>query len=174
MGSSLWNPFTYKMRGRWALSTGLIITPFTVGPTIVSLLLARKNGLPYLRPRISLGFALAGIGSAVLVASTFSPALWLVAVGLGMLGAALGSIMPAMTAGVLISSDPETSGLASGILNSARQVGGTVGVALLGTIMGSFPITTGFACAAGLTVIVLLATAHVSGRTLAQVRQIEP
>ena len=28
---------------------------------------------------------------------------------------------------------PETSGLASGLLNSTRQVGGTIGVALLGT-----------------------------------------
>ena len=65
-------------------------------------------------------------------------------------------------------SSPETSGLASAILNSARQVGGMAGVALLGTIMGSFPITTGFACAAGLTVIVLLATAHASGRMLAR------
>ena len=52
------------------------------------------------------------------------------------------------------------------VLNSARQVGGTVGVALLGTVMESFPTTIGFACATGLTVVVLIATAHVTGRTL--------
>jgi DHA2 family methylenomycin A resistance protein-like MFS transporter len=78
----------------------------------------------------------------------------------------MGSIMPAMTAGVLISSDPKNSGLASGLLNSARQVGGTLGVALLGTIMESFPLSTGFACAVGLTVALLLATAHMSGKLL--------
>jgi MFS transporter, DHA2 family, methylenomycin A resistance protein len=66
----------------------------------------------------------------------------------------------------LISSDPKHSGLASGLLNAARQVGGTVGVALLGTIMQSFPMTTGFACATGLTVVVLLAGANISGRLL--------
>jgi MFS transporter, DHA2 family, methylenomycin A resistance protein len=75
--------------------------------------------------------------------------------------------MPAMTAGVLISSNPETAGLASGVLNSARQVGGTVGVALLGTVMESFPMTVGFACATGLTVVVLIAAAHITSRTLA-------
>lgn len=145
-----------------ALTAGAVITPFTLLPTIVSRLLGRRNGLPYLRPRISLGFAVAAIGSATLVASTFFPALWLIAAGLGILGASMGSIMPAMTAGVLISSDPKHSGLASGLLNSARQVGGTVGVALLGTMMQSFPLTTGFAWATGLTAVVLLVTAHIS------------
>jgi MFS transporter, DHA2 family, methylenomycin A resistance protein len=149
-----------------AFAAGAVITPFTLGPTIASRLLSHRNGLPYLRPRISLGFAVAAIGSATLVASTFFPALWLVAAGLGILGAAMGSIMPAMTAGVLISSDPKHAGLASGLLNSARQVGGTVGVALLGAIMQSFPLTTGFAWATGLTAVVLLVTAHISRRFL--------
>jgi MFS transporter, DHA2 family, methylenomycin A resistance protein len=149
-----------------AFTAGVVITPFTLGPTIVSRLLSRRNGLPYMRPRISLGFALAAIGSGTLVAATFFPALWLIAIGLGILGAAMGSIMPAMTAGVLVASDPKNSGLASGLLNSSRQVGGTVGVALLGTIMQSFPISTGFAWATGVTVAVMLAIAYVSWRLL--------
>ena len=149
-----------------AFAAGAVITPFTVVPTIVSRLLGHRNGLPYLRPRISLGFAAAAIGSAALVASTFLPSLWLIAAGLGILGAAMGSIMPAMTAGVLISSDPKHSGLASGLLNSSRQIGGTVGVALLGTITQSFSLTTGFAWATGLTVVLLLVTAHMSRQWL--------
>jgi DHA2 family methylenomycin A resistance protein-like MFS transporter len=57
-----------------------------------------------------------------------------------------------MTAGVLTSSPAEMSGLASGILNSARQVGGAVGVALMGTLvqrshqqglLASFALTAG-------------------------------
>lgn len=51
----------------------------------------------------------------------------------------MGSIVLAMTAGVLTSSPPENSGLASGLLNSTRQVGGTIGVALLGTIRQTLP-----------------------------------
>ena len=153
-------------RGLGALATGLVITPFTLFPTFASRLLSRKNGPRYLRPRISLGFALAAIGSAMLVVSSFIPALWPVPVGLGLLGIAMGSIMPAMTAGVLISSNPENSGLASGLLNSARQVGGTIGVALLGTIMQSFPLSSGLAWALALTTVALLATASMTGRLL--------
>jgi MFS transporter, DHA2 family, methylenomycin A resistance protein len=149
-----------------AFTAGAVITPFTLGPTIVSRLLSQRNGLRYLRPRISLGFAIAGVGSAMLVASAFFPALWLIATGLGILGVSMGSIMPAMTAGVLVSADPKHSGLASGLLNSSRQVGGTVGVALLGTIMQSFSMTTGFAWAMGLTTVVLLVAAHISRQLL--------
>ncbi|MBV9272827.1 MAG: MFS transporter [Verrucomicrobia bacterium] len=160
--------YLQKARALGALGAGLLITPFTLFPTIVSRLLSQKNGAAYLRSRISLGFALAGIGSLLLLASTLTSALWPVALALGILGVSMGSIMPAMTAGVLVSSGPETAGLASGVLNSARQVGGTVGVALLGTIMGSFPITAGFVYATGLTVVVMIATAHVTSRTLAR------
>ena len=149
-----------------SFAAGAVLTPFTLFPTIVSRLLSSRNGPRDLRPRISIGFAAAAIGSATLLATAFVPTLWLIAAGLGILGAAMGSIMPAMTAGVLTSSDPKHSGLASGLLNSARQVGGTVGVALLGTTMQSFSMTTGFACAAGLTVVVLLAGANIGARLL--------
>jgi DHA2 family methylenomycin A resistance protein-like MFS transporter len=40
-----------------------------------------------------------------------------------------------MTTGVLASSPANMSGLASGILNAGRQVGGAVGVALMGTLV---------------------------------------
>ena len=40
-----------------------------------------------------------------------------------------------MTTGVLTLSPPPMAGLASGILNAGRQVGGAVGVALMGTLV---------------------------------------
>jgi hypothetical protein len=72
-----------KMMVVLALFCAGLAALFTLFPTIVSGLLSRKNGAAYLRPRISLGFALAGIGSLLLVASTATSALWPVAVGLG-------------------------------------------------------------------------------------------
>jgi DHA2 family methylenomycin A resistance protein-like MFS transporter len=71
----------------------------------------------------------------------------------------MGLIMPAMTAGVLISSPQENSGLASGALNSVRQMGGTVGVALLGTLLQPTTGFSGISIALGLTVLLFLATA---------------
>src|SRR3984893_5399653 len=153
-------------RGMGPLATGLTIAPFTLFPTIASRLLGKRNGIPYLRARISTGLALAATGSAVLMVSALSTAIWPTLIGLGLLGISMGIIMPAMTAGVLIASAPENSGLASGVLNSTRQIGGTVGVALLGTIMQTLSPGSGLACALGLTTLVLLFAAELSRRTL--------
>jgi len=42
-----------------------------------------------------------------------------------------------MTAGALSSSPLQTAGLASGILNSSRQSGGALGVAMFGALVGA-------------------------------------
>ncbi len=65
-----------------------------------------------------------------------------------------------------VSSAPETSGLASGLLNSTRQIGGTVGVALLGTTMQTLSPGAGLACALGVTIFAFLFAAELSRRTL--------
>jgi MFS transporter, DHA2 family, methylenomycin A resistance protein len=158
--------YLQSARGMDAFATGLTITPFTLFPTIASRLLGKRNGIPYLRPRISLGLALAAIGSGVLGAGALSTTFWPIPIGLGLLGISMGIIMPAMTTGVLISSAPENSGLASGLLNSTRQIGGTVGVALLGTTMQTLSPATGLACALGITILVFLFAAELSRRTL--------
>jgi MFS transporter, DHA2 family, methylenomycin A resistance protein len=158
--------YLQNARGLDAFATGLTITPFTLLPTIANRLLGQRNGIPYLRPRISLGLALGAIGSGVLVAGALSTAFWPIPIGLGLLGISMGIIMPAMTAGVLISSAPETSGLASGLLNSTRQIGGTVGVALLGTTMQTLSAGAGLACALGVTILAFLFAAELSRRTL--------
>ena len=158
--------YLQSARGMDAFATGLTITPFTIFPTIASRLLGQRNGILYLRPRISLGLALAAIGTSVLLLGTLNTAFWPIPVGLGLLGISMGAIMPAMTAGVLISAAPENSGLASGLLNSMRQVGGTVGVALLGTAMQTLAPSAGLACALGITGLVLLFAAEASRRAL--------
>jgi drug resistance transporter, EmrB/QacA subfamily len=158
--------YLQSARGMDALATGLTITPFTLFPTIASRMLGQRNGIPYLRPRVSLGLALAAIGTGVLVIGAFSMTFWAIPTGLGLMGISMGVIMPAMTAGVLISAAPENAGLASGLLNSMRQVGGTVGVALLGTTMQTLAPGTGLICALGLTTLVLLVAAGLSRRAL--------
>jgi DHA2 family methylenomycin A resistance protein-like MFS transporter len=67
--------------------------------------------------------------------SVWIPANAVILVGFGLLGMALGYVTPAMTTGVLTSAPAGMAGLASGILNAGRQVGGAIGVALMGTLV---------------------------------------
>jgi DHA2 family methylenomycin A resistance protein-like MFS transporter len=53
--------------------------------------------------------------------------------------AGMGFSIPAMTATVLSSVDRNRAGTASAVVNAARQTGGTIGVAIFGTLMGNTP-----------------------------------
>ena len=54
---------------------------------------------------------------------------------LTVVGFALGVIVPAMTTALLGSVDRSRSGVASGTLNTARQTGSVIGVALFGSLV---------------------------------------
>ncbi|GHO47034.1 MFS transporter [Ktedonospora formicarum] len=53
------------------------------------------------------------------------------------LGFGLALILPAMTEAVMSHAPKAQSGIASGMLNVSRQVGGVIGVAILGTLVGN-------------------------------------
>ena len=53
------------------------------------------------------------------------------------MGAGLGLLVPPLTSTLLGSVDKSRSGVASGVLNSMRQSGSVLGVALFGSLAGS-------------------------------------
>jgi DHA2 family methylenomycin A resistance protein-like MFS transporter len=118
-----------------ALTTGLMIVPFTVAPTITTRAIDRFDGGLHFKSRLVIGHVVAAAGAATMAVSIWATGYGPTEVGLGLLGIAMGYITPAMTAGVLASSPAETSGVASGILNAGRQVGASLGVALMGTLV---------------------------------------
>jgi MFS transporter, DHA2 family, methylenomycin A resistance protein len=82
----------------------------------------------------AIGLAVSAAGFAV-VASTLTGDTAVLVVGLVLWGTGLGVLTPAIVTAALRSA-PESPGTASGASNTARQVGGAVGVAVAGTIAG--------------------------------------
>jgi DHA2 family methylenomycin A resistance protein-like MFS transporter len=80
------------------------------------------------------GFVLAVAGAALLATGGPGTSLWVLVAGSVVLGL-VSLAMPAMTAVVVGSAGREHAGVASGILNAARQSGGALGVALLGSLL---------------------------------------
>lgn len=117
-----------------ALAAGMVILPLTLLPTITTRAIIRYSGRQHLRPRLVFGQLVAALGAIVLFFTLKHPGYWIIVIGLALMGVSMGCVMPSITAGVLASSPPQTSGVASGILNSARQVGGTLGVAVMGSL----------------------------------------
>lgn len=126
--------FLQQARHESALSTGLLILPMSVavgvGSTASGPLTARLGPKP---PMIT-GFVLAAAGAALLAVADAGTSLALIVAGSVLLGMC-SLAMPAMTAVVVGSVGRERAGLASGILNAARQSGGALGVALLGALL---------------------------------------
>jgi len=114
--------------------TGLVILPLTVLPTVTTRLIVNHSRRRHIKGRLIIG-QLIGASAAVMLALAFwDSGYWEILIGLALMGVSMGCVMPAITAGVLASSPTNTSGVAAGILNSARQVGGTLGVALMGSL----------------------------------------
>jgi len=128
--------YLQRVLGYNSLSTGLAFLPTPVVIGAVSLLLsarltARFGGRTVLRAGLVLVAAgLALLGRAPLVAGYLvdvAPALALVGVGMGL-------AIPTVIMLAMSGADPDQAGLASGLNNTAQQLGGAIGTAMLATL----------------------------------------
>ncbi|HEY3018769.1 MAG TPA: MFS transporter [Solirubrobacteraceae bacterium] len=124
--------FLQQERGLDALQTGLAFLPQPLLFMAVSPLAGRLVAARGARAPLAAGAVLAAAAALVLLAvDTDSPYGVLVA-GLALNGLGGGLAIPAVTAGVMGAAPPSLAGIASAALNAGRQVGGVLGVAVLG------------------------------------------
>ncbi|MFF0268372.1 DHA2 family efflux MFS transporter permease subunit [Kribbella sp. NPDC004536] len=123
--------------GSDALYTGLKLLPFIGGMTVGAKLAGPVESKLGTRLVMLAGFVVMAAG---FVAGAFTglgsgygfTASWIVVVGFG-----LGCSMPQAMNAALGVLDPERAGTGSALLQTFRQVGGTVGVAVIGTVLNS-------------------------------------
>jgi MFS transporter, DHA2 family, methylenomycin A resistance protein len=119
------------------LLTGLAFLPATAAVLAANLLAGRVAAAAGTR-RILAGAALLMAASlAGLLGTGSSTGYPAIVVQLAGLGFGLGLLVPAMTAALLGSVDASRSGIGSGTLNTARQTGSVIGVALFGSLAAS-------------------------------------
>jgi len=117
------------------LWTGVAFLPLTVLVSIGSLMagqLVRAFGSRWL---IGGALVLYVAGFGQLLMSGTSPDYALLVVPLPIIGLAAGLITPAATAALMNAVHPVQAGIAAGTLNTARQIGAALGVALAGTLL---------------------------------------
>ena len=123
--------------------------------------LARRLG----RQVLALGAAVVAAGALLLAAAdggtSWAPSSWVPLLpGLAVTGFGIGLVLVPLSATVLAGTDPRHAGAAAGVLATAQQVGGAVGVALVGVVFyrslgaGAFghAMTVALIVLAGLTV----------------------
>lgn len=117
------------------LWTGAAFLPLTVMVSLGSLMageLVRAFGSRWLIGGALFSYA---VGFALLLVSVSTPDYALIVVPMPLIGLAAGLITPAATAALMNGVQKEQAGVAAGILNTARQIGAALGVALAGGLL---------------------------------------
>ncbi|OKH58795.1 hypothetical protein NIES2130_12595 [Scytonema sp. HK-05] len=135
--------FLQNVRGYSATAAGLAFLPLSVASAVTPPLSGWLTGRIGPQLPMIIGLASSGVGVLVLVSIGTSTSYTILVIGFVLLGIGAGVTVPAMTATILWSVPKEQSGIASAVLNSSRQVGGVLGVALLGSLVSQHSFTTG-------------------------------
>lgn len=129
--------FFQQYYGFQALEAGLAFMPQTITGSALILFGTRWIML-WFRPRtaLAIGMLLGALGMLVIFIGMRTD-FFVIALGEVLVGATASFIVTPMTTVILASVGKEQSGIASASLNTTRQMGGVLGVAILGTVLGS-------------------------------------
>jgi EmrB/QacA subfamily drug resistance transporter len=140
--------YLQSVLGYSALTSGLAFLPFALATVVAagasSGLIARTG------PRLpmALGLGLGAVGLAWLTQVGVDPSFWThVAPQELIMGVGLGLAFPAFSSTALVDVDERDSGVASGLVNTTQQIGGSIGTALLNTLAAT--ATAGYLLAHG-------------------------
>jgi EmrB/QacA subfamily drug resistance transporter len=120
-----------------AIDAGLIVAPLAVVAFAVSAGVGRF--MHHIPPRLPLGIGLLliGAGSLARVSVTASSGWAVMIPGLIVTGLGVGLAAPVLVSASLSAAPPERAGMASGTVNTFRQLGYALGIAALGTVFAS-------------------------------------
>lgn len=129
--------FFQTVQQRSAFDTGVVFLPMTALIMLVNILAGRLIGRFGVRAILLSGLFLAAIGyGAMLFIDATTIYLWIIP-SFALAGIGIALTVPAVMTVALDDTHSGRTGIASGILNASRQVGGAIGVAAFGSIVSA-------------------------------------
>jgi EmrB/QacA subfamily drug resistance transporter len=119
------------------LGTGVRLLPMIGGmivATRIGPLLVKRSGARFV---ILTGLALLTVALGLAATTEVDTAYAFAALWITLLGAGIGLVLPASVGAAIGALSPDRAGSGSGLMQALRQVGGTIGVAVLGTVLSS-------------------------------------
>jgi EmrB/QacA subfamily drug resistance transporter len=120
-------------RGYSALFSGIVFVAVGVG-YFAALFAAAPLAARLGHQVLAVGALLVAAGSVLLAEAADAASAWDLAPGLAVVGFGIGAVLVPLSATVLAGVDPRRAGAASGVLATAQQVGGALGVAVVGMV----------------------------------------
>jgi len=129
--------FTQDILGFTPIEAGLGMLPITLPLLVAAPLAGRVYDRAGPRAIVTAGTLSAALGFGITAAVLSDLDYWLLVPGYVLIGAGVGMVMSPTNTDAMSSAPINLRGQASGAIQTVRQVGGTVGIALLGTLVAS-------------------------------------
>jgi MFS transporter, DHA2 family, methylenomycin A resistance protein len=146
-----------QQRSQTALITGLLFLPMTGAVAALNPFVARVMQRIGLLPATLVGIAVMAAGLIGLGLLPLAAPVWVVALAMVPVGVGGSFTVPPLTALIMGAIPAERAGTAGGVLNTARQMGGSVGVATFGAVLATQSrFITGLRLDVGVTAVLLI------------------
>ncbi|MFE9847376.1 MFS transporter [Streptomyces sp. NPDC005576] len=138
MGVTFFSAFYLQsVRGYSALQSGLLVLPLAAAQMIFSpraRIVVQRFGV---RAVCTVGMILVGAGLAAFATFDADTPVWVLCVVFFVQGTGMAHIMPPVTVAIMQTLPREKAGAGSAINNTFRQVGGALGIAVLGSVLST-------------------------------------
>ncbi|MCI3204478.1 MFS transporter [Pandoraea capi] len=152
-----------QVRGYSPLRTGLAFLPLTAVVTVGNMVSGRWARADGFRWPVMTGIGCSIVGFVGMLPATQTSPYWHIGLPLLAVGWGGGLITPAATAALMSSVERHRAGVAAGVLNSARQTGAALGVAIFGALIAASSVASASAVSrsfdAGMHLALWIATA---------------
>jgi Na+/melibiose symporter-like transporter len=136
MGVMFFSAFYLQLvRGYSPLRTGLLFLPFAVAQLIFaprSAAMVKRYGAKAVS---AVGLSLTALSLAAYVFIGAGTPIWVLGVAMFGQGVGMANLMPSATESIMSALPREKAGVGSAVSNTVRQVGGALGIAVLGSVL---------------------------------------
>jgi DHA2 family multidrug resistance protein-like MFS transporter len=144
--------------GTTAMGSGLRLLPLVGGVLIGAVPAAEVAKLVGAKISVATGFGLLVVGLSVGAATSVDSSSFFIAAWMVVVGAGMGLALATSTSAALVELSPDRSGVGSGVLEAVDEIGGPLGIAILGSV-----VSAGY--------VAHLSLSGLSGRAASAVRQ---
>lgn len=138
----LFSLFLQQAQGWSATQAGWRMAPVFAAMAVFASLFGRLARAHGMRRLMILGYVLLALSMLAMASFTPHTSYWAVAPLFALLGIGMGLVVPSTGAAAMEAAPRERTGAASATMNALRQGGMTIGIALLGTVMGARAVTS--------------------------------
>lgn len=125
------------VRGENALAAGYRLLPMIGGLMIGSVVVGKLSKKINIKLAVAFGFAIMATGLILGTRTTMQSSDAAIIIWSGVIGLGLGVAMPTVATAAVSQLSADRSGVGTALISAIRQVGGTLGIALLGTLLGA-------------------------------------